>query len=153
MALRLRPDDWSEFSLYGDPVEVMERSREVSDSSYALLIDGRPEAIFGVNRYALEAPDTYAAIWCAGTPQFASERRWIVRNSQAVIQALSHGCAVSGNVVDLRNKTHIRWLRWLGYEFTPSSVEGLLEFVKLHHVPTSSRSRRNRRSANRRTVV
>jgi hypothetical protein len=143
---RLRPHDFGVVSAYGDPVSVVEVSRVKSlPRSYVLEVDGQAEAMFGCEVHEL-TDMTYGSIWCVATPQLDSESRWLRRNSKAVVDAITRGCDVSGNVVDsTETAAHVRWLRWLGYEFGEALATGKLEFAKIHDA-TGSRSSRDSHS-------
>ena len=50
---------------------------------------------------------------CAGLPYLGSAQQ-----PRKIIETLHQNFPVLHNVVDARNKLHIRWLKWCGFEFT-----------------------------------
>jgi len=87
-------------------------------------------------------PETKTAgrIWMLGCQSMmddSSDRRTFLRESKRELIKVHEQYPVLFNVVDARNKVHIRWLQWMGFTFIQKhpqwGPEGRLfyEFVRI----------------------
>lgn len=56
-------------------------------------------------------------IWFVGTNAIDNHKAEFLRDSRHYIDELFTRYDVIGNLIDARNITHQRWLRWLGFSF------------------------------------
>lgn len=76
---------------------------------------GEPVGLFGVDPSPAGLP--VGIIWMVSTPEL---ERWpfhFLRISRTVVDQLNEQFPVLTNLVDARNTTHVRWLRWMGFSF------------------------------------
>jgi hypothetical protein len=130
---RIRKIDHDHLVALGSPTQdIFESSRRLSDVALT-VINGVPLAMFGCRRIQMPHGSTFGLVWLMGSESFSKQSRWIVKNGAHWVDHITQGCEVSGNVVSCRNRVHVRWLRWMGYDFVrkvPMGNEMFWEFVK-----------------------
>ena len=90
---------------------------------WTALVDGRPEAMFGVGD--LNVLTATGIPWMLATDAVERNRREFLRLSVDWRGQLLARYDVLRNVVDCRNTVSIRWLRWLGFRFSdPFKIRG-----------------------------
>lgn len=105
------------------PRQALAFSLRNSSGAWTALVDGVPEVMFGVGDLNVLAG--VGAPWLLGTD--AVERHYVafLRGSVVWRDQLLRRYPTMRNLVDVRNKASIRWLRWLGFTFSePISVRG-----------------------------
>lgn len=75
----------------------------------------KPLAIFGIAPDP-ERDDT-ARVWLLGSEELATHSFFFLRNSSKWIEKFHQEYSVLWNYIDVRNKVHIRWLKWCGFNF------------------------------------
>jgi hypothetical protein len=82
-----------------------------SKDSWAVLLNGKPVAVFGVGEIsaALGVP------WLVATDEIERHPVRFYRTSKAVIVRMKERYAHLVNWVDARNTLSIRWLKWSGF--------------------------------------
>lgn len=98
------------------PVQSLAYSLRKSSSAWTVLIDGKPEVIFGVADLNVLAG--IAAPWLLGTDAIKRNRRAFLRGSVEWRGQLLARYGVLKNLVDDRNAVSKRWLKWLGFELS-----------------------------------
>lgn len=98
------------------PADALAFSLERSEYALTVMIEGRPEAMFGVG--TLSILGRVGAPWLLGTDAAAADRRAFLEASLEWRAELLARYDRLLNVVDVRNRTSIRWLRWLGATFS-----------------------------------
>jgi hypothetical protein len=118
VAARMRQPDVDELQAASGrtPKEALLYSIDHSEHSWTALIDGKPEAIFGVG--ILNVIGGVGAPWLLATDEVERNRRVFVRLSISFRNELLERYPVLRNFVDVRNTASIRWLRWMGAEFS-----------------------------------
>jgi Type II secretory pathway, pullulanase PulA and related glycosidases len=115
IAKRMRQADRDEVlaSSGKTPLEALRYSMRKSAFSWAVLVNGRPEVMFGVCNMSV-LTDT-GIPWLLGTD--AIDRHYVafLRQSAGCLAQLSARYPILRNFVDDRNVVSIRWLRWLGF--------------------------------------
>lgn len=113
---RLRESDRLEVQRSGrlGPVEALRQSMRNSDA-FTVLIDGRPEIMFGVGDLNVLAG--VGGVWLLGTDAITRNWRWFLRATAEGRQSLFTRHTVLRNVVDRENEASLRWLSWLGATF------------------------------------
>ncbi len=94
------------------PQKALVFSLRKSSVAYTVLIDGRPEVMFGVGD--LNILTGVGAPWLLGTD--AVERHYVafLRGSREWRGKLLMRYPIMRNLVDERNRVSVRWLKWLG---------------------------------------
>lgn len=126
VAGRMREEDRREVwaASMSTPEGALELSFEKSAIVWTGLIDGRPEAMFGVAPMSLLGNNGTA--WLLGTPELGKIPRTFMIESRAFVRAMLEVFPVVINFVDQRNAPSLRWLRWLGAKFGEAQPYGAL---------------------------
>ena len=98
------------------PEEALLYSIDKSEYSWAALVDGKPVAMFGVG--ILNVIGGVGAPWLLATDDVERNRKVFVRLSISFRNELLERYPVLRNFVDVRNTASIRWLKWMGAEFS-----------------------------------
>ena len=118
IAARMRPADRDEIAAMSGktPLQALSYSYRKSSVAYTALIDGVPEVMFGVGD--INVLTGTGAPWLLGTD--AVDRHYVafLRGSVHWRNQLLGRYAVLKNIVDVRNRVSMRWLRWLGFTFS-----------------------------------
>lgn len=125
IAARMRKADRDEVAASSGmtPLAALSFSYRNSRDAYVVLIDGRPEMIFGVGDINLLGG--VGAPWLLGTNAVWRIRKEFIAQSRRWLRQLFSHYTLLQNVVDCRNRKSIRWLGWLGFRFTkPFNVNG-----------------------------
>ena len=83
---------------------------------FAALLDGKPAAIFGISD---------DLIWLVGTDEITKHPITFFRETRRHFHELTRGYNYLHNCVDARNKLHLRWLKWLGFEIEDAQILGV----------------------------
>lgn len=110
-----------------DVLSVLAQSFRSSSLCMVALIDGQPEVIFGVGD--LNILTATGAPWLLGSDAVELHRVEFLRGSVHWRDQLLRRYAVLRNIVDCRNTSAIRWLRWLGFGFSDPFVHRNHEFM------------------------
>ena len=102
------------------PLQALMASLSHCSYSRAVLLDGRVVAIFGVGG----EKGKVGVPWMLASPLLVKIRKAFLRESQAFLEEMSKDFIVLQNVAWIKNKEHIRWLKWLGFEFIPAEPRG-----------------------------
>jgi hypothetical protein len=109
------------------PLGALRFSMRNSNATTALF-DGRPVAMFGTR--PLNVLAGVGCVWLLGTDDLRIHRKDFLRASARERHRLFARYRVLRNVVSLQNEASLRWLKWLGAEFAPETVNvGGLPFV------------------------
>ena len=129
LAANLREADRLEMHHYGaDPLSGLLQSFELSEVCYAAFLGDELVCVYGV------CPGVGVAVpWMMGTPSMSKVRRETLTWATAVKAELSDKYPLLMNYVWSGNKTHIRWIKWLGFSFTGEKLtlngEEFLQFT------------------------
>lgn len=99
-----------------DALPVLSASFRRSSICMVALVDGQPEVIFGAGD--LSVLTGLGAPWLLGSDVIERHWREFLRLSVHWLAQLLKRYAVLRNIVDCRNTVAIRWLRWLGFDFS-----------------------------------
>ena len=113
---RLRASDRLEVRRSGrlGPVAALRQSMANSDA-FTVLIDGRPEIMYGVGDLNVLAG--IGGVWLLGTDAITRNWRWFLRATAEGLPSLFGRHEVLRNAVDRENAASLRWLKWLGATF------------------------------------
>lgn len=129
IARRMRADDVAECAAFGHtPKQALRYGVLFSDKVWTALVDGRPEAIFGVAvRSALAGDGTP---WMLGTDAIYRHGRELLAYGPAIISTLFGSTPRLSNLVSARNGRAIRLLRRWGFEIgSEVTMIGGVEFL------------------------
>ncbi len=83
---------------------------------------GHPMGMWGV----VPESETSGRIWMLGCQSMlddTSDKRTFLRRSKVELDKIIQEYPVLFNVVDARNKVHVRWLQWMGFTFIKKHSE------------------------------
>lgn len=134
LAPKLRAADIAEIAAASrlEPEAALLRGIAVGPAEVAEDQDG-PFMIFGV------APSPLPWIghpWMLATPRLLTYRRRFLRESIAKVEELQQPYDVLTNLVDERNRLHIRWIDWCGFKFIRRIPVGPFQIPFLQFVRT-----------------
>ncbi len=133
---RLRVADMQEIQAgSGKDIEVSLREGAEQSAPSCTIIgnNGFVAGMFGV------VPEgDYGRVWMVGSDELTRPplSRQFIRECRSFLSVMERPYKTIGNVIDERNTLHVRWLKWLGFEFVERipnyGVEGrpFLEFKK-----------------------
>jgi hypothetical protein len=119
-----------------DPVQALISGFQDSTPCYTAEWKGEPFLMFGV----VPVDEVSGAIWLLGTPKVKEARVAFLKESKRVVAAFHDEYPLLFNYVDARNTVHIRWIKWLGFQFINKhpnhGYEGreFHEFIRIRHV-------------------
>lgn len=129
LAPLLRPEDVAEAEAmmdgYTTPLDCLERSVRASLCAWVALVDGVPDAMFGVVPFevaALERPS--ALIWFVTGEGFRRHALTFARVARPVIRELFEEFGHLENHIDARYTAAVRWAKWLGFVVGPAAPFG-----------------------------
>lgn len=128
VAPRLRELDIKEIEAYGqDPMESFFRSIELSTEVYTIVIDGTPEAIFGLG----EAPgDEGAVIWFLSTDNIRNAGLRLIRIGR---QWVKQKAQEYGQLYNFVHSPHVEahaFIEMMGFEFTHVCIINDNDFLR-----------------------
>lgn len=129
MAPKMRKADADEVwaSCHYLPLDCLIYSVKHSQMAWTAFYDGEVICIFGLRPVTMLSDEAY--VWMLGTDLIESEAKTFLRESKSWVRFMSGKYSRIFNYVDKRNKTAIRWLKWLGFTFEkdakPYGKEGL----------------------------
>lgn len=142
LAPRLREADRQECKAHVgiDPKLLLPYSVATGGPTWA-FIDGMGKCIglFGLN--AVDQNPDFGTVWMVTSDDVFKHKRQILRDSPIWLNKLHDHYPLLGNHVDARNRTHIRWLKWLGFSMLRVIPEfgverrPFIEFAKLRAHP------------------
>lgn len=114
---RLRPADRHELTAttHESPVRVLVDGVRNSSPCFTLRCNrGDICGIFGVRD---TSDPNSGVVWMLGTERIHTISRTFLRQSREWLKELHKNYDLLYNVIDARNKLHIKWLTWMGFEF------------------------------------
>lgn len=127
IARNMRADDLMEIRAggYNDPLLCLMDSYERTEKPFTGVWKGIPCCIFGVTRVRYRMFDTegcwcdkgIGAPWMLGTDEITTARWRFLRESRRWLDAVKIDYDLLHNRVHSKNTVHIRWLKWLGFQF------------------------------------
>lgn len=119
MALNLRGIDaleaWELHKL--SPTMAVNGSLYLSHKSYAVLVDGDPVCIFGVQPESMLGE--VGIVWMLATDDIKKINKTFIRLSKPVFLDLTKEYETVYNYVHRDNKISLKWLEWLGFDIQP----------------------------------
>ena len=129
LADNLREADRLEITHLGyTPHDGLTVSFRMSEVCYSGYLGDELVCVFGVC-----PQDGFSAPWMMGTPAMSKVKKETLTWAEAVKADLSDRYPLLLNYVWAGNTTHIRWIKWLGFEFTGEQFqrngETFLQFI------------------------
>ena len=137
----LRAEDQQEIdaALGLDHVEILSLSMHASPIPLTIVdANEEPFAMLGAARHS-QVPE-YGHPWLLSSDYLFGVKLPFIRQSRMWRDVIEQPYKIVGNVVDERNAKHVRWLKWLGYNFVNRHPEygvqrkPFLEFTRICHV-------------------
>lgn len=102
--------------------DIIDKTRDVSDISFAGYYDGKLIALFGVRTLSMMTQT--GAIWMFGSKFLPAHQRVFLKHCKKCVEVMLEDYQKVFNFVDERNTMVIRWLKWLGFTFEDSQPYG-----------------------------
>lgn len=117
LSSRLRAADRAELIATSrlSPLRVLADGVRTSTPCYTIHTGGTgdPCGIFGT----CESDDpTSGVVWMLGSDDLLTVSRTFIRHSRRWLNELHKNYRLLFNVIDARNKIHIKWITWMGFE-------------------------------------
>lgn len=116
LADRLRREDVQEIqaSSGSTPLEALTNGFRSSNPCITVVHGDEPVAMFGV--VPTDQPEI-ASIWLLASDDLRLARKEFMRQTKDWLSKFHEKYPMLWNLVDARNNTHIRWLKWAGVVF------------------------------------
>jgi len=149
IARNLREADLMEIVAGGhsDPLRCLMDCFERTERPMTGVWNGTPICLFGVSRIRYRffddkgkwCPRGIGAPWLLGTDEITDARWSFLKESRVWLDQIKNDYDLLWNRVHSRNTVHIRWLKWLGFQFGRDTVypngEVFKDFnMKVNHV-------------------
>lgn len=95
------------------PGEALNAALEVCDYNRVVLLDGKVVCIFGIGGVKGEV----GVPWMLASDLLKSIRKPFVRECRGYLEEMSQGYKLLLNVAWTKNEEHIKWLKWMGFDF------------------------------------
>lgn len=114
-----------------DPVQVVPEAVGIpGNPTFIGYADDEPVIIFGTARTPW---DDVGVVWMISTPELIKHQKHFLKHSREWVEVLHAPYRVLTNVVDARNEVHIRWLKWIGFEFIELIPEHGVQQIPFYH--------------------
>jgi len=104
------------------PLEALQQTLEKSKLCSCVVINDEPVAILGLVEVSILPP--VAAPWLLATDNALNHKRQFFELSPPIIEQMSELYPTLYNYVHTENRASVRWLKWLGFEFSPAEPYG-----------------------------
>ena len=128
---RLRAADLKELRAHkADPETALRHGLKFSEPCYTIEHNGQPIGMFGVAPHPGEP--SVGVVWLLGSDGIADEsvRIRFLRESRKWLETIAESYELLCNVVHEENELHIKWLKFLGFQFIRQDSP-FIEFVRL----------------------
>lgn len=123
---RLRDREQQIIAGIPDPAAALIEEMRSSSEAYTVLFDGAVACLWGIQQRTILVDAVY--LWMLTSRAMAEHPVAVGRHSRRMCRSILAEYATIEGVVALDNPTSMRWLRWLGASFEPSSIDGMLDF-------------------------
>lgn len=97
------------------PMEAVKACYRKSDWCYSAFMGGKLVCLFGVSpAYGMKG---VGVPWMLATDEINKVKKTFIKHSRSIVQQMHMDYSVLSNLAWSKNTTHIRWLRWLGFQF------------------------------------
>ena len=123
----MREEDMMEcIGLMHHPKDAVKLALESSDKCYSLRGSDGLYCSFGVTPCIVA--ENVGIVWLLGTRRLATAKKYFTKNSQKWVDEMMKDFDYLTNVVMKTNTLSMRWLKWLGADFTNSIYDGYMSF-------------------------
>jgi len=126
LAPRLREADKHELKAASGlpPEAALRQGFGLSTACHSVVHDGQVIGMFGVGQHPHE-PET-GLCWGVSAPDLMTGPRkvWFIRNTPLILDLQHKDHPKLWGLIDTRNKLHMRWLEWSGFEFGEVFIAG-----------------------------
>ena len=117
------------------PEEALRGGYEASEPCYAVVLDEKPIALFGV----APVDSDIGVIWLLGTDDITKNPVTFMKRSKKILPLLIHPYKMVCNVVDKNNTVHVNWISKMGFSFIREIQHGpkqlpFYEFARINYV-------------------
>ena len=125
-------EDWKGVVAHSPVAKITGAEMSVRDAiarsivTWVAKADGKVVCVWGLVPPTLLSEQAY--LWSLHTDWIEEHKFLFIRHSQRAIEILHRTFPVIYGVTSRHDKRAIRWLKWLGAEFSPGR-RGMLEFV------------------------
>lgn len=132
VARHMRPEDVREIRDVSGatPMDALIQGRHTSNPCWTITHPktAYPVAILGVVPDGLDL----GCVWMLGTPELATMPKMFLKHCKVGLGELLKRYHILHNYADCRNIVHLRWLRWMGFQFN-EIITGGVNNIKLVH--------------------
>lgn len=133
IAVNMRDEDAKEVydSHLLSPYSALSKAMKSRGDSWTIVVDGVPIGMVGVSNKSLLG--NKGNPWLLGTDKLTESTRLFVQFSKLLLKNMSKGYSRLENYISVENKSTMRWLKFLGFEFGEQikSVTGVM-FIKFY---------------------
>jgi hypothetical protein len=140
LAPSLRAEDLKELEAHKvDAETALRMGMKLSRPCYTIEHNGKPIGMFGSSPHPMVP--TVGIVWLLGSDEIASKdvRTRFLRESKEWLDEISTGYDLLCNMVHEENALHIKWLRFLGFNFIRAESP-FIEFVRLNPLCVTQQS-------------
>lgn len=133
LALNLRQDDINEVQAIGStPERGLLKGFIFSDECYSVKFKGQTIGIFGLTTY--DMPKGFGSIWFLGSDECTNHPVTFVKEGIRYTNKWLQKYDIIINAIDIRNKSHIEWIKRIGMNLSsPVYINGY-EFLQFYKV-------------------
>lgn len=142
IASDMRPEDVAEVQAAGGgtPEMALLVGKNESDQCFTVYHPKYPSVSLAMFGYKATEPGLCGVIWMLASNKLLTHRCAFLRSAGWWVDKIQEELPLVYNLVDERNRLHIKWLKWMGFtflqrhsQFGPQKLP-FLEFVRLRHV-------------------
>jgi len=124
LAQNLRKEDLQELHATNilSPAQILRDAVLHSDIAITGMVNDRPVFMFGVRKSS--ELFNKAAPWMLGSDDLLDYQVEFLKRCRPIVQHMRTPYKFLENYVDTRNKTSIKWLKWLGFKIHQSAPFG-----------------------------
>lgn len=129
----LRQDDINELKALGiTPEQSLLRGLIYSDECYAVRFQNKTIGLFGVSDYNM--PKGFGSIWFLGSDECTNHPITFVKQGIKYVNKWLQKYDVLLNAVDIRNTSHIEWIKRIGLSISNSVIVNGYQFLQFYKV-------------------
>lgn len=88
-----------------------------SKGTWIARVDGVPACLYGIAAH--DSFEGFGVPWMVGTDEMLRHQRALIFDAKKWVEKMQAQYPTLINATHARNTAAIRWLRWLGFQFTP----------------------------------
>ena len=123
-----------------DPKFILRKSYGLSSDTFSIVCNcKKKEKIIGI--FGVVEHEKNGIVWMVASDLLVNKKhtKQFIRQTKVWVDRLNDKFPLLFNVVDKRNKVHMRWLKWSGFTFIKEKPWGkfdlpFIEFVRIKNV-------------------